>query len=200
MKKKSIALLMAVVMLFGVTMGATIAWLTAETEVVTNTFTYGDIELKLDEEVVDKYGVDANTATANRTDSNIYKLIPGHTYTKDPTVYVKNGSEKCWVFAKVTVTENVENVIEALPIDAVHWLPLEGVDDVYYYYEPVDVSGVTTEGFTALEPVFETFTVKTDAVVDRVTTNDSIIIDAYAVQWDGFATAKAAFTTAPTWN
>ena len=37
--KKKIALLMSAVMLFGVVVGGTIAWLTDETPVVTNTFT-----------------------------------------------------------------------------------------------------------------------------------------------------------------
>ena len=53
MKKKTIALLMVVVMLFGVTVGGTIAWLTASTSKVENTFTVGNINIQLDETNVD---------------------------------------------------------------------------------------------------------------------------------------------------
>lgn len=187
--KKKIALLMATIMLFGVTVGATLAWLTADADVVTNTFTYGEITIKLDEEKVDKYGV---TVNSGRTDENLYKLVPNHTYTKDPTVYVQNGSEKCWVFAEVTVTDTVKGLINDLVIHS-NWRPLDGVTGVYYYYEPVDRSTAEGDEYFALEPVFSTFTVKPNVDVKTVTADDAITIDAYAVQWDSFDTALAAW-------
>ena len=49
MKKKIITLAIATVMLITVTVGATIAWLTAESKEVTNTFTVGNIKILLNE-------------------------------------------------------------------------------------------------------------------------------------------------------
>lgn len=66
--------------------GGTIAWLTATTAPVTNTFTVGDINIELKE-----------TKPENKT----AKIIPGTDIEKDPKVTVKAGSEACWLFVKV---------------------------------------------------------------------------------------------------
>lgn len=194
--KKKIAFLLAAVMLFGATVGATIAWLQAETDQVRNTFTYGKIAIELDEAEVDEYGV-PNASSDSRVDSNEYKLVPGHTYTKDPTVYVKNGSEKCWVFAKVAVSEEVANVIEELVINK-EWIALgDEYPGVYYYQGPVDVSEEDGDDYFEIDPaVFDSFTVKDDADVSKVTAEDAITIDAYAVQYDNFETAAVDAWTA----
>jgi len=194
--KKKIAFLLAAVMLFGATVGATIAWLQAETDQVRNTFTYGKIAIELDEAEVDEYGV-PNASSDSRVDSNEYKLVPGHTYTKDPTVYVKNGSEKCWVFAKVAVSEEVAKVIESLVIND-EWKALGAeYPGVYYYEAPVDRSTVTGDDYFEIDPaVFDSFTVKDGADVSKVTAEDAITIDAYAVQYDNFETSAVDAWTA----
>ena len=56
MKKKTIALLLVMMMVFGITVGGTIAYLT-DSEKVVNTFTVGNVQIKLDEAKVDLYGV-----------------------------------------------------------------------------------------------------------------------------------------------
>lgn len=99
MKKRTIALLMVAVMLFAVVTGSTIAWLTTKSETVTNTFTVGDINISLDETNID------GTSPARDT-ANAYKMIPGQKYVKDPIVHVQSGSEPCYVFVKVTETNN----------------------------------------------------------------------------------------------
>ena len=160
MKKRTIALLMAVVMLFGITVGSTIAWLTAESETVQNTFVVGDINIRLNEAKVSEKLYDDNSNVtgveynefyyednsssegyeyAQRVEENTYKLTPGSRYFKDPKVTVLYGSEKCFVFVKVTELYNENNVIE-YNINDFYWRPLDGVDNVYYYYQPVDVS------------------------------------------------------------
>lgn len=126
MKKKTIALLLVLVMIFGISVGGTIAYLT-DKEAVTNTFTVGNVKIKLTETAVNEAGVpvDKNGITqADSTDENWkaavieandsapvenkYKLIPGMSYTKDPAVTLLEGSEKSYVRMRVTVTYNTE--------------------------------------------------------------------------------------------
>lgn len=88
----------------------TLAWLTAKTEAVTNTFTVGDIDITLIEHQYDPN--DTEAAETNSDGEKIeqneqnYKLIPGTVYFKDPTVTVKANSEKCYLFVEFTETNN----------------------------------------------------------------------------------------------
>ena len=86
MKKKSLALVLALAMIVVCVVGGTLAWLIATTGSVTNTFTYGDINIKLEE-------TDA-TVAADGSATKEFKMIPGYTITKDPKVTVLAGSEK----------------------------------------------------------------------------------------------------------
>ena len=97
MKKKTIALLLACVMALGVAIGGTMAWLTDTTGNVTNTFTIGDIDIELAE------------SGATLTGENLikeYSFVPGETLSKDPSVIVKAKSEDCYLFVKVTESNN----------------------------------------------------------------------------------------------
>lgn len=110
MKKKTLALLLVLVMIFGISVGGTIAYLT-DKETVTNTFTVGDVQIKLDEAKVDETGtkIDNNGDKViddkDRVTSNDYKLLPGMSYTKDPAVTVLEGSEESYIRMIVTVTD-----------------------------------------------------------------------------------------------
>ena len=96
--KKILALVLSALLLMSLTVVGTLAYLTASTGEVKNTFTVGQVTINLDEAKVTEYGVkDGDT----RVKANTYKLIPGHEYLKDPKVYVESGSEQCYVFIKV---------------------------------------------------------------------------------------------------
>lgn len=99
MKKRTVALVLAIVLVFAVAVGGTVAYLTS-TANVKNTFTVGSVNIKLDEAKVTPDG--KAVTPAERVTANDYKLMPGHTYTKDPTVTVLNGSEESYVRMKVT--------------------------------------------------------------------------------------------------
>lgn len=99
MKKRTVALVLAIVLVFAVAVGGTVAYLTS-TANVKNTFTVGSVNIKLDEAKVTPDG--KAVTPAERVTANDYKLMPGHTYTKDPTVTVLKGSEKSYVRMKVT--------------------------------------------------------------------------------------------------
>ena len=75
MKKKTLALVLALTLLVAGVVGGTLAWLTDQTAEVKNTFTVGDINIGLTETTAD------------------YKMVPGNTIAKNPTVTVKADSE-----------------------------------------------------------------------------------------------------------
>lgn len=93
-KSKALLLTLCAVLLVAASVLGTMAYLTSS-DTVTNTFTVGKVEIKLDE-------TDITNPTGPRVQANSYKLMPGTTYTKDPTVTVKAGSEESYVRMKVT--------------------------------------------------------------------------------------------------
>lgn len=178
------AMFCAVVLVAG-SIAGTIAYLT-DTKTVTNTFTVGDIKITLDESPVDANG--KKTAGDRVTSGNSYKLIPGKEYDKDPIVTVEANSEKCYLFVKVengisAIEDNSNKIAKQITTDN-SWTQLEeGV-----YYKVVNTSASDQE-FT----VFSTFKLAGTADVDSYK-DAKIVVTAYAIQFDGFADASAAWT------
>lgn len=105
-KSKALLLTLCAVLLVAASVLGTMAYLTS-TAKVENTFTIGKVEIKLDE-------TDVTNPTGSRVQANSYKLMPGTTYTKDPTVTVLKGSEESYVRMKVTFN-NAAALMEMLP-------------------------------------------------------------------------------------
>lgn len=101
--KKSKVLLLSVcaVLLVVATVLGTLAYLT-DRDTVVNTFTVGQVDIVLDEADVNPDGTVIEGA--DRVKENDYHLIPGMTYTKDPTITVLKGSEESYVRMVVTVS------------------------------------------------------------------------------------------------
>ncbi len=202
MKKttKILTAALALVLVVVVAIGATVAYLTSKPDAVVNTFTIGKIQITLDEKAVDEYG-DEIANTARRT-ANTYKLIPGETYTKDPTVHVQPGSEKCYVFVKVEdglATLRIEAATTiADQIAAKGWTAL-GNAYPGVYYQTVDA--IADNGDVKDLVVFEEFTITDDADLSGVvasgeTNATSITVTAYAIQFAGFeSNVTGAWTT-----
>lgn len=113
-KTKTKALLMSLcaVLLVAASVLGTMAYLT-DTQKVENTFTVGNVSIKLDEAKVDENGtqvVDKDGNPVARVTENEYKLLPGHTYVKDPTVTVLTPSVASYVRMKVTFN-NADKII-----------------------------------------------------------------------------------------
>ena len=104
MKKIVMGLVCALALVTASVMG-TMAYLTSTDEVV-NTFTVGNVQIKLDEAKANPDG--SLVANADRVKANTYKLLPGHTYAKDPMVTVLKGSESSYVKMTVTFTKAAE--------------------------------------------------------------------------------------------
>ena len=109
MKKKIFAAAIAVCLIAAAITGATIAYFT-DNESVDNTFTIGEVAIKLDES---KVTLDANNravvSTTERVSANqdYGYLYPGQILTKDPII-TNTGSEKAFVAAKVTISTTAD--------------------------------------------------------------------------------------------
>lgn len=200
---KTLALVVVMMLVIGCTIGGTIAWLTDETDSVTNTFTVGDINITLTE----TYNKDTNGDTTN--DAWVGKMVPGNTLSKDPKVTVKAGSEACWLFVKVEKSSNLDDFITYTVNSG--WTAGEGTGEgkngvpVGVYYR--EVSALTTED--AADEVFGVLTDNQVTVKDAVTkammndlqkddaTQPTLTFTAYAVQKDNIADAATAWSKLP---
>lgn len=187
-KRKTLLLAFSALLLVAVSVMGTLAYLTATSGDVVNTFTVGSVDLTLDEIDVDEYGV--ASIGAERVLTNEYKLIPGHTYTKDPVVHVTAGSEESWVFIKVL------NGLAAIEADTTiasqmatnRWTPVAGSEGVYQYEVTVDARENTQDLL-----VFGAFTISETANAEDLKeySDAEIKITAYAVQADGLTAEEA---------
>lgn len=172
MKKKTLALVLALTLLVAGVVGGTLAWLTDQTAEVKNTFTVGDINIGLTETTAD------------------YKMVPGNTIAKDPTVTVQANSEACWLFVQVTKSENLDTFITYAIAEG--WTALPGVDGVYYREVPASAADQT---FSVLAD--NAVTVKGDVTKEMLTAKDfanpTLTFKAYAVQKDNVASASDAW-------
>lgn len=172
MKKKTLALVLALTLLVAGVVGGTLAWLTDQTAEVKNTFTVGDINIGLTETTAD------------------YKMVPGNTIAKDPTVTVKANSEACWLFVQVTESETLDTFITYAIAEG--WAALPGVDGVYYREVPASAADQT---FSVLKG--DAVTVNSDVTKEMLTAKDfanpTLTFKAYAVQKDNVASASDAW-------
>ena len=143
MKKKILAGVLACVLCIGVGIGGTLAWLTAETGEVKNTFTVGDINIDLKEHDYiteeDKPADSALLGTLNQNSevsvNDDYYFVPGDTLPKDPFVTVEEGSEACWVFIKITENNNTATNLEGKIINwtvSSDWTPVANQTNLWY--------------------------------------------------------------------
>ena len=209
MKSKAKALLLvlcAVVLVVGSVMG-TLAYLTDRQEVV-NTFTVGDVDIKVDETPVTPDGKPVEGE--DRVEGNEYHLIPGQTYTKDPTMTVVKGSEESYVRMMVTIN----CISELRAIFGADFLPhefIEGKDSNNWVYNSTVENGdntvtyefryyKTVNAFEAtedivLEPLFTSFTIPGEMTGEQLATIDDleIRVEGHAIQTLSFATADEAW-------
>lgn len=100
--RKALLMTCCAVALVAISVGATLAYLT-DNAAVTNTFTVGQVGISLSETKVDENGKAIENAA--RVTSNEYHLVPGQTYTKDPTVTLDAKSESSYIRMLVTVED-----------------------------------------------------------------------------------------------
>lgn len=180
MKKKTLSMLIALVLVLVVGVGGTLAWLKVKTPEVVNTFSPSNINITLDEET-----------------TGPYKMVPGATITKDPEVTVLAGSEPCWLFVKVTKSDNYDTYLENYTM-AEGWTQVPGVNDVYY--RTVGASD-TDQPFGVLAD--DKVVVKSSVTKEQMNalgTEEAnfpkLTFTAYAIQQEGFTSVTDAWVEA----
>ena len=123
MKKKGLALVLALTLLIVGIVAGTLAWLTAKSDVVVNTFTTSDIKVELTE--------------TNET----YKMVPGYDIHKDPKAKVLAGSEECFLFVKLEKSQNFDSFLTYQMADGWTLVP----NETNVYYRKVQTADIGTE-------------------------------------------------------
>jgi|GEM_PF-154411 len=201
---KTAAAILSVALLTAGAVGGTLAWLSAKTGEVVNTFTYGDVDLKLDES---KLLPDGSLDPATRVTENTYKMIPGAVLPKDPTVTVLAGSEKIYLFVKLQKSENftvdgTEYKFDdylSFSVDSEKWTAIDDGDnsDLTTVYYRIAESADTEQTFGVLKD--NTVTVNSTVTKEMLNALDKngqaaadetvypkLTVTAYAMQYAGF--------------
>lgn len=189
--KKLLAFALCLVLVSGLSVAGTIAWLQASTEEIVNTFTPSGIEIKL----IETKKPDGTEVTTGVTDWSA-QLVPGMTYHKNPTVSVDGTKTNVDVYLFVKFIEDVnESVItytSNLTKENSGWIKVQGEENVWYREVKV---GDSVKSWELLDgnKVSIADTVKES---ELPTTNTTMKYTAYAIQTTGFTTVEAAWTEA----
>lgn len=142
--KKVLLLVLCAVLLVGVSVAGTVAYLTSQDEVV-NTFTVGQVAIELHE-------TDEETRNDQTVGLDLH-LLPGIPVDKDPTVTVKEDSEDSYVRVNVTVSdvEKLKAAFEGLTYSGVHGEDLPYVTDGMFNLHLI------VEGWSAEDWAFESY-------------------------------------------
>ena len=182
-KTKLLTMLGAVALIGAIGVGSTLAYLSDTTDVVENTFTVGKVEISLDE-------TDNDNLSGDRVTENEYtNMIPGTTYTKDPTVHVTNDSEDCYVFVKITGIKEIENADGTIAVVSTDEMltvngfnanleKVAGTEDIYKYTIKVEKVNQNDNDIK----IFDSITLNKD--VEGGEPNE-ITVKAFAIQAGG---------------
>lgn len=105
-KKRFVAILLCVTLVALAAIGATFAYLT-DSKTVNNTFTMGNVAIKLDE-------TDIKNPTGDRVTSNEYNVYPGAVVKKDPIVH-NTGKNAAYIRATINVENWMNNCAAYYP-------------------------------------------------------------------------------------
>ena len=184
-QSKALALVLVLALSVVCVIGGTMAWLVANADPVVNTFTYGDINIELDE-------TDTGLDDDGKDTTNEYEMMPGQTITKDPKVTVKAGSEDNWLFVKLEKSDNFDTFMTYTIADG--WTQLyddEGneVEGVYYRFQ----EEIDPDDEDVVIPVLQDdeVVVREDVTKEMLNALDTegyptLTVSAYAVQYVGF--------------
>lgn len=209
-KKRFVAILLCVTLVALAAIGATFAYLT-DSKTVNNTFTMGNVAIKLDE-------TDIKNPTGDRVTSNEYNVYPGAVVKKDPIVH-NTGKNAAYIRATINVENWMNNCAAYYPEFGIAY-PSAGYEqsllrlvgdlgegwsivgvttgDTFIYGEQFDAKFILKyDGELAAgdntTAMFQTVTIP--AGIDNVNTEgfNEVKVVAQAIQADGFDTWEAAF-------
>lgn len=212
---KILCLVMGAILLVTGTVAVTLAYLQDLSETVKNTMTVGKVDITLNETDVDVYGVkDSNT----RVTENLYKMVPGSKYTKDPLITIDKDSEDCYVFFGLYIDESVKAVLDntgtkgiVSQLTANGWHPLESGGAQVKYTEKINGKSITyliyyqediveSNGTTA--KTLNTFKEFTVSATSKPTTSSEgmIYAKAFAIQSDNITVASGKSAQLAAWE
>ena len=213
MKKKTLTIAIALVLVVALAVGATYAYLTAQTEAVKNTFVVGALgnsNLKLEEHVVsyDKATGKYTEGIATTSSGQSYIVQPGVNIPKDPTVTLSNLDVNTGAYVFVGVKGDATETF-AWSVDNAVWTPVmkDGTQVMKGEYKIYTLqTGVVTATAANNSTSWKVLKAGTDGTEITVSNNfalaedqnaDSLNIDviAFACQSAGFNSAYEAFNT-----
>ena len=177
MKKKSLALLLAIAIVVVGVVAGTVAWLTDQTPSVTNTFTTSDINIELKET------------------KNHFQMIPGWDIEKDPKVTVKADSEACYLFVKLEKSTNFDTFMTYEMADG--WTALPEAPGVFYREVAAATADTTFEVLKGNQVTVKDEVTKAQMNGLTADTHPTLTVTAYASQLYKNNTEK--FTVAKAW-
>lgn len=200
-RKALLLTLCAILLVVGTVVGS-LAYFT-DSEVVTNTFTVGNVAIELHE--------DGEVTRKDGTVGKDYHLLPGHSYSKDPTVTVTSTTDDAAYVRMIVTVSDYADLKAAFPAqeyydadgnfllqklvsgwDASKWecvnISENGVYEFRYFETATRKSGPKANG--KLESLF------TEIVIPGTVTNDQlekledmvVSVEAHAIQAAGFET------------
>ena len=178
MKKKSLALLLAIAIVVVGVVAGTVAWLTDKTPSVTNTFTTSDINIELKET------------------KNNFQMIPGWNIEKDPKVTVKTGSEACYLFVKLEKSTNFDTFMTYEMAEG--WEALPEAPGVYYRKVAAATADTTFEVLKGNQVTVKDEVTKAQMNDLTADTYPTLTVTAYASQLYKNNTEK--FNAAAAWD
>lgn len=201
--KKIVAMILAVVLLIGVGVGGTLAWLTATSGTVTNTFTVGDINITLQEYPFKEDStteLDENATPVQSIDT--YKVVPGGEQPKKPFVTVKAKSENCYVYVNVVNNLTIDNTLVVNYDSPTNWTEVakktaaDGtVSTLYRYNSIMKYSENDSEPLVVFNKVSYSDSIQKDNSVTDLEIGQlkgkTIVLKAYAHQSDNTTQAVA---------
>lgn len=164
-------LVMSLVLSLAIATGSTLAYMTATTDKLSNTFTLGNVSISLTE------------PSWKASEANLY---PGTPVAKDPTI-TNTGKTPAWVWMKVEIPADVYPYIKLNTIDTAAWSVVEdeanGVMTILY--KTTLAANGTATPFTAVE-------LAADADLDDIE-SFNMDITAYAIQDKPFTNVDEAY-------
>lgn len=192
--KKKVLSIVAVVLVLCCAIGGTLAWLTAKSDVVKNTFAPSDINITLTET--------PNTDTDNDGKADAWKadMIPGFSYAKDPVVTVKDGSVDCYLFVKFEENGNPATYLTytSTLTTTNGWTQGDGTNIPSNVWYRVVKATDTTKTWNLLAG--DTIAVKDTVTKDNMATaaNAELVYTAYATQL--YKSNGVEFSAAEAWT
>ncbi|MEG2353889.1 MAG: TasA family protein [Clostridium sp.] len=167
-KRGLVSKALALAVVAAISVGATSAYFT-DKKSVTNTFTVGDVKIGIEETEWNKPGAN-------------HDIAPGESLGKNPVIN-NTGKNSCWIRVKIDYDSKI---FELVGVNNTEWTLSGGY---YYYNSIVPVAGKTSAVFTSVK--------MKDDFKEPVNGGElNVIVNAEAVQSDGFETYTEAFKAA----